>query len=137
MTRPNDIVGYIIENQVMCSGCVADNAIIPDAESEIARWDAEPSDVCIACCEPLHPDSAVYIIGNNMPGYLPDSEPYTVVGTFEDAKKALISDLWFEEENAIDEEDAEEYANAQQDVNLWSGPDNIHCGQYIYWISRQ
>jgi hypothetical protein len=78
-----------------------------------------------------------YIIGSNMPGYLPDSEPYAVVGTFDDAKRSLIADLWYEEINAIDEDEATDYSHAQQAVNLWSGPNSIHCGQYVYWIHLQ
>jgi hypothetical protein len=77
-----------------------------------------------------------YIIGSNMPSFLPDREPYTVVGTFDDAKRSMLADLWYEEINAIDEDEATEFENAQKDVALWSGPDSIRCGQYVYWISE-
>jgi hypothetical protein len=59
------------------------------------------------------------------------------VGTFDDAKRALIADLRYSEENAIDEDEATDYAHAQQDVNLWSGPDSIRCGQCVYWVAEQ
>lgn len=78
-----------------------------------------------------------YIIGNNMPGYMPDAEPFAVVGTFDDAKQALIDELKFAEDYANNEEEAEEYAEAAEDVNLWSGPDTIRVGNLVYWISRQ
>lgn len=77
---------------------------------------------------------ATYIIGNNMPGYMPDSEPFTVEGTFDEAKRALIDELLFAAEYAATEEEAEELTNAAEDVNLWSGPDSIYVGNYVYWI---
>jgi hypothetical protein len=78
--------------------------------------------------------ATTYIIGNNMPGYLPEAEPFTVVGTFEDAKRALIDELLFLADNADDEDEAQELDEAAQDVNLWSRPDNISVGNHVYWI---
>ena len=77
---------------------------------------------------------ATYVIGNNMPGYMPDSEPFTVEGTFDEAKRALISELLFAAEYAATEEEAEDLTHAAEDVNLWSRPDSIYVGNYVYWI---
>lgn len=81
--------------------------------------------------------SSVFVIGNNLPGYMPDSEPYAITGTLDDARRALIADLLFEADYAPNEEDAEDYTAAAEDVNLWSGPDSVSvCGR-VYWISQQ
>ena len=79
--------------------------------------------------------TATYIIGNNMPGYMPDSEPFTVEGTFDDAKRALIGELFFAAEYA-DREEANELVSAAEDVNLWRRPDSIRAGNYVYWITE-
>lgn len=137
MSRPNDIVGYVIANMLQCSSCVSDsNVDIPEG-SEVARWDIEQEDVCSICGAAMHPDASVYVIGNNMAGYLPDSEPFTVIGTFEDAKQALIDELKFQEDYAANEDEAEEFAEAAEDVNLWNSPDSISVVDRVYWISLQ
>lgn len=76
-----------------------------------------------------------YVIGNNMPGYLPDAEPFVVDGTFDDAKRALIHELLFAADYA-EEEEAEDLTHAAEDVNLWSRPDDIRVGSYVYWIAE-
>ena len=81
--------------------------------------------------------STTYVIGANLPGYLPDSEPYAVTGTFADAQSALVGDLIFEADYAINEDDSDEYADAAADVRSWTGPDTVYvCGR-AYWIVRQ
>lgn len=77
-----------------------------------------------------------YVIGNNMPGYLPDAEPFAVDGTFEDAKRALINELLFSADYADTEEEAEDLTHAAEDVNLWSRPDDIRVGGHVYWIAE-
>lgn len=81
--------------------------------------------------------SSVFVIGNNMPGYMPDAEPYTITGTLDDARRALIADLLWEADHAPNEEDAAFYTEAAEDVDLWTGPDTVYvCGR-VYWISQQ
>jgi len=53
---------------------------------------------------------AAYIVGYNMVGYIPESEPYAF-DVHDDAKRALISDLLFfadQDGSAGDEDSAEE-----------------------------
>jgi hypothetical protein len=75
-----------------------------------------------------------YVIGNNMPGYLPDSEPFAV-DTFEDAKQALIDELLWAAEYA-EEEEATDLTHAAEDINLWSRPDSVTIGNTAYWIAE-
>lgn len=77
-----------------------------------------------------------YVIGSNMPGYLPDSEPFTVTGTFDDAKRALIDEILFQADYANNEEEAEELTLAAEEVNLWSDCDDISVGNWVYWIQE-
>lgn len=85
-----------------------------------------------------------YIVGHNVPGYMPETESYPCE-TLEEARSVLIADLL----NAADgygmgdqEDIAEEYAAAAEDVNLWSSADSVllPCvgGEYdlgtVWWI---
>lgn len=81
-------------------------------------------------------DTATFVIGNNMPGYMPDSDPFTVEGTFDEAKRALISELLFAAEYAATEEEAEDLTHAAEYVNLWRRPDTIRVGNYVYWLTE-
>lgn len=133
MARSNEIVGHYINDRLTCTSC--SHALgLETGDREVTRWDVEPSDTCEECKEPMHPEAQTYTIGNNMPGYMPDSEPFTVVGTFDDAKRALIDELKLAEDYANSEEEAEEYSEAAEDVNLWSSPDTIRVGNLVYWI---
>lgn len=94
-----------------------------------------------------------YIIGSNMPGYMPDSEPYTLTGTFEEALACLLGDLEVADQNVAycmhsdnddapcgDEDcsecaEAREVAEAIAEVKLWDGPDSVSVGNYVYWIT--
>lgn len=137
MATAKDIVAHMIAGKCICTACTTANATAIPEDSEITRWDCETSDVCDMCHRPLHADAKVYVIGSNMPGYMPDSEPFTVVGTFDEAKRALIDELKFAEDYANNEEEAEEYCHAAEDLNLWSGPDSIHVANLVYWITEQ
>lgn len=78
-----------------------------------------------------------FFTGHNTPGYLPDTDqPAHEFRTFEDAKLALLSDLEFATDYAADEDEAEEFSSAAEDVNLWSGPDSVHIDSVntVYWI---
>lgn len=80
--------------------------------------------------------STIYVIGSNIPGYLPDSDPYET-SSFEEAKSDLIASLLCEADYAINDEDAESYTDAAADVRSWTGPDTVYvCGR-AYWIARQ
>lgn len=79
-----------------------------------------------------------YAVGHNMPGYLPDDVVH-YVRTFEEAKATLIHDLKFAEDYADTEEAAENYCEAAEDVNLWSGPDSLiveGTPDVAYWINE-
>lgn len=84
-----------------------------------------------------------YTVGQNIPGYLPDSEPMEYE-TFDEAKRALIKDMLFHADYAPDDT-ADELAGVAEDVNLWSesdrsmrnhGHQSITAAGYVWWISR-
>lgn len=85
-----------------------------------------------------------YATGHNTPGYLPEADVH-YCETFEEAKSILIHDLKFAEDYAETEEAAENFAEAAEDVNLWSGPDSLvvddrpdneHSLGVAYWINE-
>ena len=82
----------------------------------------------------------MYTIGWNMPGYLPEMEPYTL-DTADEAKRAMIDEL----ERAADMSDAvndhsiaEDLSNAAEDLNLCdvSNGWDATIGNLAYWITR-
>lgn len=78
----------------------------------------------------------MYTIGWNMPGYLPEMEPYTV-DTADEAKRAMIDDLlYMASEHADTEDDATELSNAAEDLNLCdvSTGWDATIGNLAYWI---
>ena len=84
-----------------------------------------------------------YIIGSNMPGYMPDNEPYSVEG-IDHAKQCLVEDIeryidemyqMNDEDNHYDidkeEETFTEFKNAPaQECNVW-------VGDYVFWITTE
>lgn len=77
-----------------------------------------------------------YTIGFNMPGYLPEMEPYTV-DTADEAKRAMIDEL-LRHADSTDEPEATELSHAAEDLNLTDvsdGWDNT-IGNTAYWIAR-
>lgn len=81
-----------------------------------------------------------YHIGWNMPGYLPEMEPWIVWGSEEDARRAIAHEILYhadQEGNAGDEDAAEELDALAQSTNYcranqgWDGwTDRLH-----YWIT--
>lgn len=135
MATAKDIVAHMVAGKLICTTCSA-NMLVPE-DGEVTRWDIEREDVCSMCGKAVHAESSIYVVGNNLAGYMPDSEPYVVVGTFDDAKRSLIDTLKFEEDYASNEEDAEAYSEAAEDVNLWSSPDTVYVSGRAYWITLQ
>ena len=88
--------------------------------------------------EKLMEDVPVYMVGNNMPGYMPDSAPYAVA-TAERAVECLIEDL---ATHAFDCEGTEEEQEALRairfvktfDTNEMKSDVLVHVGNYVYWI---
>lgn len=86
---------------------------------------------------------AAYIIGHNMTGYLPESEPYAF-SDHASAKQALIDDLLrYADDAAVygdDEERAEDLDAAAQELNLiskgeeWSTTIGYRSGSMSYWL---
>ena len=75
-----------------------------------------------------------YLIGRNMCGYMPDSEPYELE-SFEAAKKALIGDLlYWADDEALSDDIATDFTHAAEDVNLWSTPGTIIVNGWAFWI---
>lgn len=67
-----------------------------------------------------------YAVGSNVPGYLPDGDgPTYITDSFEDAKRYLIHEIKFQENYADDEDAAENFCAAAEEVNLWSSPQSI------------
>ena len=57
----------------------------------------------------------------NMPGCMPDSDPY-LCDTFDEAKRCVIEDLKNAEDSALNETDAEDFCHMAEEVNLETGP---------------
>ena len=76
-----------------------------------------------------------YTIGWNMPGYMPEMEPYTL-DTEDDAKRAMIDELLRDAENAPSNL-ATELSHTAEDLNLsdvslgW----DVTVGNIAYWIT--
>ena len=76
-----------------------------------------------------------YAVGWNMPGYMPDTEPY-VHATFEEARADVIEEL----NRAIDDygEEAEElcipYELAIAEFESATSPITVTVGKYLWWI---
>lgn len=125
--------------------------------ADLAAWNEDPSEygtesddmtkcamVCLymigqrlasALLEEL--ETTCWDVGSNMPGYLPESEPYRYT-TFDGAKRSLIEEMLRDADSAAeigDEETAEALTNAAEEVNLWSeGPNDVTIGNRAYWI---
>lgn len=76
-----------------------------------------------------------YVIGTNMPGYMPDNEPQECA-TFDEAKRVLIWWIKHEEDCVDTEEEAEELSSFAEEVNLQSGPMSAQCLGKVYWIQE-
>jgi len=79
----------------------------------------------------------VYPAGWNMAGYIPDCEP-GFYDTFDEAKRAVIALLEDAEETASEagqEDHAEGYCAAAEDVNLESKPFCAIVNHNAYWVA--
>jgi len=82
-----------------------------------------------------------YVIGFNLPGYLPEMEPYAVA-TPDTAKRAMIEELLRDAESAAqygDEDLATELSEVAEDLNLTNieeGWGEI-IGNTSYWIEAK
>jgi len=66
-----------------------------------------------------------FVVVVNMPGYMPDAEPYAL-DSFDEAKRALIDEMLRDADAAGesgDEDLAESLTHAAEDLNLSSGPE--------------
>lgn len=76
-----------------------------------------------------------YTIGWNMPGYLPEMEPYTL-DTADEAKRAMIDEMLHTADLADIEDEAEALTHAAEDLNL----EDVSLGwsntvyDMAYWI---
>lgn len=79
-----------------------------------------------------------YTIGWNMPGYLPEMEPYTV-DTADEAKRAMIDELRRTADCADIEDEATELTHVAEDLNLCDVSQGWDTTVYdtAYWIVPQ
>ena len=77
-----------------------------------------------------------YIAGTNMPGYMPDSEPFAH-DSFDDAKRDIIDRILRDAEEAETEEQAEELTAFAEDVNLQSDEFSGICCNRCYWAMTE
>jgi hypothetical protein len=81
-----------------------------------------------------------FVIGYNMPGYLPEMEPYAVE-TADEAKRALIDELERHADQVADggdEDGATDLSHLAEDLNLSdvSGGWGANAGGLVYWIEQ-
>jgi len=145
-----------LTNRTLCPSCAFTRIDMASSEESgpIMRYDLDPDDtctcdVCGTACAPDNVTGETYIIGSNMPGYMPDSEPFTVVGTFDDAKAALLDTLESEANSVMGgcghddpDDDCEEcelmrdIEDAIAEVKDWDDSgDSVSVGNYVYWIA--
>lgn len=77
-----------------------------------------------------------FVAGWNLPGHLPDEEP-AGFDTFYEAKQYVIDELKQAEDEAGergDEETAEDFCHAAEDVNLKSSPFEIIAGPFCFFV---
>jgi len=76
-----------------------------------------------------------YAVGSNMPGYMPDSDPYEVE-TLDEAWSSCIADI----ELYLDEYDKAPHPSIQADLDQMKDatpqPCNAHFGNYVFWITE-
>ena len=78
----------------------------------------------------------MYCSGSNMPGYMPDAEPYTHE-TVEEAKASLIEsidsymDSLADDELKIAEETLQEFKSAMAQEC------NVYIADYVFWITTE
>lgn len=76
----------------------------------------------------------MYSVGDNMPGYLPDTDEPCMHETFDDAKICLIETLKLNEYRADTEDEAEQFSFAAEHANHWTNPSLTLINGRVYWI---
>lgn len=83
-----------------------------------------------------------YIIGSNMPGYLPDEVPYTA-DTLEDAKKCLAGDIsaYLESINLdsrYSDKDVKKYVSVYEEFDRALPQEcNVYIADKVFWITSE
>ena len=80
-------------------------------------------------------NSMKYAVGSNMPGYMPDSDPYEVE-TLDEAWSSCIEDI----NNYLDAISGPMYVRWQKLLDEMKDatpqPCNAHFGNYVFWITE-
>lgn len=115
-----------------------------DRHTECREDYEDGSWICVTHGVRVDPDPATtpgaYIVGQNMVGYLPESEPYAY-SSWEDAKAGLIWEVDRAGDHLCDgDEDmraeADELSGEMEDLNLSNGPEwGTVVGYMSYWIN--
>jgi hypothetical protein len=78
-----------------------------------------------------------FVAGWNMPGYLPDTEPFTF-DSFEEAKADVIeelrTDVFHLEAADAPLDRIRPFVEAIAEVESWTEPNSIEVGLWAYWI---
>lgn len=74
-----------------------------------------------------------YTAGCNVSGFMPDTEPQDY-DDFDNAKRAVIQWIKWEEDCVETEEEAEELCALAEAINLESGEFNYPCLGKRYWV---
>lgn len=77
----------------------------------------------------------MWVAGTNQPGYMPDSDP-AEFETFDEAKRFIIGEMKYDEENAEREEVAEGLAALAEEVNLESSEFSYIINNRVYWVTQ-
>lgn len=75
-----------------------------------------------------------YVAGWNMPGYLPTSEP-AEFDTLQDAREYIASEIAMDRDASADDDDEVEYADAITTAETASGPFEVYCDRFVYWVA--
>ncbi|BAN92314.1 hypothetical protein X534_gp03 [Ralstonia phage RSB3] len=76
-----------------------------------------------------------WIAGTNQPGYMPDDMPAEFESQ-DEAKRYIIGQMKYDEENAASEEVAEHLASLAEDANLESGEFSYLFNHRVYWVTQ-
>lgn len=85
-----------------------------------------------------------YIVGFNMPGFVPETDPVKA-DTFTEAKEVLLAELQAHKEivtflpDVMTEEDRSVFTDiglAEETVRAWDSPADVIVGDWVYWIQH-
>ena len=76
-----------------------------------------------------------YAVGSNMPGYMPDADPYEVE-TLDEAWTSCIEDIdqYIESMEATEQTHADIMLDEMKDATPQTC--NAHFGNYVFWITE-